>query len=152
MKVPGIIVVIILASMCRSTSGLNAQDNNLPAGCYLKATINGAAWEASKMVLDKYPSEILQIWGDKGNTSLRLQINKPAKNKIDQMIKTDLNSWTDEKFNMYMLESGEVQVAKMDDKWVEGSFHMTLKDSRSGKQATVTSGSFRVPNPGELKK
>lgn len=150
-KVLPIILLSLAFSLFYLSVPVNAQDKQQTAGSYIKAKINGADWESAKMVFDKYLSEIVQVWGDKGNTSMRLQLNKPVQGKIDKLIKTDLNSWTDENFNMYMVQDGETQVTKMDDKWIEGIFHFSAKDNRSGKLATVTSGTFRIPNPKSFK-
>lgn len=134
-----------------NASDVKAQGKQSLAGSYLKARINNVDWEAGKMVFDKYPSEIVQVWGDKGNTSLRLQLNRPTQGKTDKLIKTDLNSWTDENYNMYMTQEGTTQITKMDELWIEGTFQFSAKDNRSGKQIVVTSGSFRIPNPKRFK-
>ena len=68
-------------------------------------------------------------------------------NATEPLKATDLNYYQDEKFNMFMLTSGAIQVTKLDAQWVEGTFHFNGTDKRAKKSVTVTGGAFRVPRP-----
>lgn len=124
-----------------------SENSIVQSGSYLKCKINGKDWAATTMMPDKYVSEIVQIQGSNDNSSLWLQLNKPAPGKTDALIETDLNNWTDEKHNMYMIKTGKTVITKMDDKWIEGTFSFNAQDDRSLKKIEVTNGSFRIPNP-----
>ena len=130
---------------CRSLSPI--QDT-----AYIKCTISSKPWNATKVIPDKYVSEIVQLQGTDGKTTLWLQLNKPATGKTDVLMATDLNNWTDEHFNMYMIQTGKTVITKMNDTWIEGNFSFTARDNRSLKQIEVTDGTFRVPNPASFKK
>jgi hypothetical protein len=140
--------IALLAAHAVRAPALAGQSASGASGSYLRATIDGKPWSATEVVPDKYWSELLQIQGSEGSTSLWVQINQPtAAGALQPLKPTDLNYYRDDKFNMFMLTAGEAQVTKLDAQWVEGTFHFNGADKRSKKSVAVTNGAFRVPRP-----
>ena len=140
--------VFLLAAHSAQSPVLAGQNTGNASGSYLRATIDGKPWAATEVVPDKYWSEILQIQGSQGSTSLWVQNKQPtAANTTEQLKATDLNYYQDEKFNMFMLTAGEIHVTKLDAQWVEGTFHFNGTDKRAKRSVMVTDGAFRVPRP-----
>jgi hypothetical protein len=109
-------------------------------------------WKATKMIPDKYVSEILQIAGTNGNTELWIQIPNPELKKTRNLEVTDLNHFTDEKHNMFMIQRGSISVLELDDQWIKGSFEFTATDNRSASTITAVNGYYKVPNPKRFRK
>jgi hypothetical protein len=157
MKRPFLVLIHFVACFILGSLSVHAQDEKPIPGSYLKGrfTVFGSNnvkdWEATSFVYDKYVSEIVQIWGNNGRTSFRAQLNKPAPGKTDTLNVTDLCSWTDEQFNMYMSYKGTTFVKEMNDQWISGYIVFNAKDNRSGKSIYVDMA-FRIPNPKSFKK
>jgi hypothetical protein len=116
------------------------------SGQYLTATINGKVWTATEMMTDKDNSNIVQVHGKKGNTFISFNLYKPAPGKEKSFSETSPANWADEtERDIYAGETGTAIITKMDDKWIEGTFSFTGK--YSNKTATISNGSFRIPNP-----
>lgn len=138
----------LFAALGPQSSVVASQSTGNARGSYLRATIDGKPWVASEVVPDKYWSEILQIQGRQGTTSLWVQLKQPTAANVAEPLKgTDLNYYQDETFNMFMVTSGEIRVTKLDAEWVEGTFTFSGTDKRAKKSVTVTNGAFRVPRP-----
>ena len=141
------LVLLFSALIAHSPTHAN-QNAGGASGSYLRAKIDGKPWVATEVVPDKYWSEILQIQGQQGSTELWVQLKQPtAANVTEKLMPTDLNHYRDEKFNMFMVTDGVIQVTKLDAQWVEGVFHFNGTDKRAKKSVAVTEGAFRVPRP-----
>jgi len=119
---------------------------------YLTVQVNGKSWKATKMVPDKYVSEILQIAGTNGNSELWVQIENPEKGRARPLQETDLNHFTDEQHNMFMIVRGSITVTSMDDQWVKGNFEFSANNNRGGTALSGKNGEFKVPNPRRFRK
>jgi hypothetical protein len=135
----------LLLLICTITNGSRAMP--VQSGAWLRATLNGKEWVAAEMIPDKYLSEIVQIWGTQKNSALTLQLDQPVSGKTHDLEVTDMNHYTDENSNYYMIKSGKITVTAMNDKWIEGKFSFIAVDERSGKKITAENGSFKIPNP-----
>jgi uncharacterized protein DUF6252 len=127
--------------------GLAAQKETMPAGCYLRATINGKRWEATSMTPDLDRSSIVEINGRNKSGFINFTIGlvniktgKPRKFN-DQH---PLLYW-DENNESWLAKSGECVISKFDQKFVEAKFHFTVENE--GKSVACTDGEFRVPTP-----
>jgi len=143
-------VWISLFSVFIVTSSHKSQDFG-----YLYMKIKGKTledWKATKMIPDKYVSEILQIAGTNGNSELWIQVPNPELNKTRILEVTDLNHFTDEKHNMFMIQRGSISVLEMDGQWIKGYFEFHAVDKRSGSGISVLNGYYKVPNPGRFRK
>ena len=126
------------------SSAVNEQTKGISEGVYMKATINGKAWTASKMMPDlSTNSNYKQILGETDKYTISFSVYKPttgSKRNLDENYVIDFSDEDD----IYGGKKGEVIITKADDKWIEGSFYFTANNSRSNKVYEVTNGSFRV--------
>jgi hypothetical protein len=134
---------------CSNSSAVSDPPVNEDYG-YLRCYVKGIKWQATKMQPDKYVSDILQIAGFNGKSELWVQINNPAPGRVDSVIYTDLNHFTDEKTNIYISKGGWIAIREMDDQWVRGVFAFDAFD-RNGNLCQVSEGEFKVPNPKRFK-
>jgi hypothetical protein len=113
-------------------------------GAYLKATIDGKKWEASKMTHYRPGSDYKLVNGETKNFTITFQVHKPTTGMKRAFNENNVADFlTDDGF--FGGKKGEVTVTKVDDKWIEGSFYFTATSSRSNKTYEVTNGFFRIP-------
>ncbi len=119
----------------------------MPAGCYLRATIDGKKWEATEMTPDRSHPSLIPVNGKSGDSSItfviggmRDNIGKPS--NLSEM--NTITYWGGEGF-FVGAKSGQVTVTKMDDQFIEGTFNFTAE--KDGKKVTCTDGEFRIPSP-----
>ena len=143
-------VWISLFSVFIVTSSHKAEDFG-----YLYMKLKGKTlvdWKSTKMIPDKYVSEILQIAGTNGNSELWIQVPNPELKKTRHLEVTDLNHFTDEKHNMFLIQRGTISVSEMGDQWIKGYFEFSAADNRSSSTITAINGYYKVPNPGRFRK
>lgn len=121
-----------------------AAEEPLSNGIYMKATIDGKAWEANKMVPDMSPnSSYKRIQGEKGDINISFQLWKPQtgmKKQFSEDYAADF--WAED--GIFGGRKGEVTVTKADDKFIEGTFYFTATTVNGTGQHEITNGSFRV--------
>jgi hypothetical protein len=122
----------------------------MPAGCYLRANINGKSWEATTMTPDLDRSSIVEINGRNSSGFINFSVGvvnirtgKPRKFN-DQH---GLLFW-DENNESWVAKSGECVITKFDQQFIEGKFSFTITDK--GKTIVGTDGEFRVPTPARV--
>lgn len=119
----------------------------MPAGCYLRATIDGNKWEATEMSPDSsHPSQLV-VTGKSGVSSITFVIDgvhvEPGKpHNLSEM--NEITYWGGGGF-FVGAKSGQVTITKIDDKFVDGAFNFTAE--KDGKNVTCTDGEFRIPAP-----
>jgi hypothetical protein len=130
-------------------SGQQATETKTPdqSGIYMSAIIDGKKWVATKMIPDlSTNSNYKQIHGETSEFTISFQIYKPASGVKEQLSENNAsNLITDEDY--FSGKKGQVEVTKMDDKWLEGTFHFSATNSRTDKVYEVTNGFFRVQAP-----
>ena len=133
-----------LGKKIQETVKANSPQGQKPSanGTYLKATIDGDAWEANSMIPDMDPnSSYKRIHGENGDISISFSLWKPTTG--DKRVFSEDNAvdfWTSD--GIFGGRKGEVVVTRADDKFVEGTFFFSA--TSDGKTHEVTNGTFRV--------
>jgi hypothetical protein len=112
---------------------------------FLKATIDGKEWQASKMTSYGAGSDYKLVNGEAKDITVSFQIHRPTAGLVREFrddYVADLI--TDEGF--FGGRKGKVTVTKVDDKWIEGNFYFTANSDRSSKTYEVKNGLFKIPN------
>jgi hypothetical protein len=119
----------------------------MPAGCYLRANIDGKKWVATEMSPDSSHPSQLPVTGKSGKTSItfvidgvHVELGKP--HNLSDM--DHITYWGGGGF-FVGAESGQVTITKMDGQFIEGTFNFTAE--KDGKKVTCTDGQFRIPAP-----
>jgi hypothetical protein len=118
---------------------------SMPAGCYLRATIDGKKWEATEMTPDRSNLSLVTVNGKNGNTSITFVIGKNRDNigkPSDLSDSNQISYWGGNGF-FVGAKSGQYNVTKMDDQFIEGTFNFTAE--KDGRKLTCTDGEFRIP-------
>jgi hypothetical protein len=128
-----------------SLPGIKA--GSMPAGCYLRATIDGQKWEATEMTPDQSHPSLIPVNGKSGNTSITFVIGGTRDNIGKPSNLSEMNTITYWGGGGFFVgaKSGQVTVQKMDDQFIEGTFNFTAE--KDSKKVTCTNGEFRVPSP-----
>jgi hypothetical protein len=122
-------------------------------GYYMKATINGKAWQASHMYPTDKASGVAAIAGqtgaylEKGSISITIPVN-PVRRWLEVGKKYKFGEGRAVDFALdedtYGGYTGELTITKVDEKWVEGAFYFTATSSSAPGKHEITNGSFRV--------
>jgi hypothetical protein len=116
-------------------------------GYYLSAKLDGKEWSANAMMADNSASSnIKMIHAEGGDDVIKLQLYKPrivVGKKVAFNEQSPANLFTADGA-MYSGNTGEIEITKVDDQWIEGSFHFTATTSSSNAKVEVTDGRFRV--------
>ncbi|HEX8314475.1 MAG TPA: DUF6252 family protein [Flavisolibacter sp.] len=118
-------------------------------GYYMQAKFNGEDWSASHMRPDHdAQSGYKTIHGEKGDENITFQLwkrgvvlGKKIPFKEERMATLTLD---DNEDGIYFGPTGEVEITKIDDQWMEGTFYFTGTTRTSGKKVEVKDGRFRV--------
>lgn len=119
------------------------------AGYMMTAKLDGKDWTATSLIPDEdQRSSYIRIAGEDGEgNSISFQLWKRglspgAKTAFSEDHAADVNI---KDFSGFLGgRSGEVEITKMDDKWMEGKFQMTATSLQSDKKVEITEGKFRV--------
>ena len=115
---------------------------------YMKAKIDGKQWIASHMMPDEdVNSSYIRIHGENGGDYMNFQLWKRGievgkKFPINEDHAANLSLEDDSGF--WGGHSGEIEITKLDGKWMEGKFSYKATSSSSIKSIEVTDGFFRV--------
>jgi hypothetical protein len=157
-----IFILATILSSCGNSDSANAAEQakkvesaikeNIPGtvatsaeGYTMKAKINGKDWEASSMmppeaaarIIAYYSGEYIGLPYSKGYMVAGGKITFGEDNAVDLSIKDATGLWS--------CKNGEMQIMKVDDKWVEGKFFFSGGYAGSNKTMEVTEGFFRIP-------
>lgn len=140
----------IQKTMKATTPGMIATS---AGGYFIKATIDGKAWEATAMYPTDKPNGVAAISGQtgtylqKGSISISIPVNPVRrwleagkKYKFGEARAVDF-AIEEDTFGGY---SGELTITKVDDKWVEGTFYFTATSYSTPGKHEITNGFFRV--------
>jgi hypothetical protein len=119
----------------------------MPAGCYLRATVDGQKWEATEMSPDSsHPSQLI-VNGKSGVSSITFVIDGVHVESGKPHNLSDMNEITYWGGGGFFVgaESGQVTITKMDGQFIEGTFNFTAE--KDGQKVTCTDGEFRIPAP-----
>src|SRR6478609_1942723 len=120
---------------------------SMPAGCYLRAVIDGKKWEATEMTPDRSHPSLIPVNGKNGAISITFVIGGMRDNVGKPSNLSEMNTITYWGGGGFFVgaKSGQVTVQKMDDQFIEGTFNFTAE--KDGKKVTCTNGEFRIPSP-----
>jgi hypothetical protein len=115
------------------------------SGYSMSARIAGREWIANSMMPPDASGRIIGYWNDeyiglpysKSNLTTGNKINFSEDDATDLSVSDDVG--------MYAGRKGEMEITKVDDKWIEGKFSFTGSSSSSAKIVEVTDGFFRIP-------
>lgn len=128
-----------------NTPGAIATSGN---GYMMKAKIDGRDWSASHMMPDDdVNSSYKMIHGENGGDYINFQLWKRGIEVGKKITFSDdhvANLSLENVSGFFGGKSGEVEITKMDEQWLEGNFHFTATTSSSDKKVEVTEGQFRV--------
>jgi hypothetical protein len=159
-----LLVIVLIASACNSTKSdaenqaeliQKTMKENTPgtiptsnSGYYMKAKFNGEDWSASHMMPDDNESSSYKmIQGENGKEFITFQLWKRGielGKKIPFTEEHMANLSMDEEGGYYSGSAGDVEITKIDDQWMEGTFQFSAKTRNSDKKIEVTDGRFRV--------
>lgn len=116
---------------------------------FMKAKIDGKQWVASHMMPDEdINSSYIRIHGENGGDYMNFQLWKrgiePGK-KFPFSDDHAANLSLEDDAGFWGGTSGEVEITKLDGKWMEGKFAFKATSSSSTKMIEVSEGFFRVP-------
>ena len=127
------------------------------SGSYLKAKVDGKEWTAATMVPNHdASSSTMMVRGERGKDVIHFQLWKPSlaigkKKPFDESSPAGI--YMESNNAMISGNTGQVEITKMDNEWVEGIFYFTATGvvydaagNSSPKTVVVTEGRFRVPN------
>lgn len=117
-----------------------------PDGYKMTAKINGKSWVASEMYPFSFESED-RVVGKSGEITISLP-NLDNGYTEGQKIKIYENRAVDffNEEGIWGGYTGQMQITKIGDKWVEGTFYFTATTSEdASKSLPVTDGFFRIP-------
>jgi hypothetical protein len=134
-------------AMSQSSTGDSSTSGKMPAGCYLRAVIDGQKWEATEMTPDRSHPSIIPVNGKNGDSSIVFTIGGMRDNVGKPRDLSEMNTITyfDGNDKFFGAMSGQVTVQKMDDQFIEGTFNFTA--DKDGATVTCTNGEFRIPSP-----
>ena len=126
-------------------------------GLYLEAKVDGAKWIADWMFVDPDPDKTFNVnahKGGEGGSVISFYISSKIVNEKGSKNFSEMNpvQMVDEKHNMFEGNEGGYQITNVTDNWIEGNFHFTVKDEKTGQTRQVTEGFFRVSIPNKWKK
>jgi len=136
---------LIQQTMEENTPGAIATSEN---GYFMKAKIDGKEWVASRMVPDNdAKSSSKMVRGEKGEDNINFTLWKQGivVGKIKSFSETSpAGIFIGDNPDLLTGKTGEVEITRLDEEWLEGRFHFTATSPRSDKKIEVTEGSFRV--------
>lgn len=117
-------------------------------GHYMTGKIDGKAWAASYMMpYTDVSGSYIYIAGENEGDDINFQLWKrglAVGKKIDFSEDHAANLNLKDVPAFFGGRSGYVEITKMDDKWMEGTFQFNATSHSSDKKVTVTNGRFRI--------
>ncbi len=136
---------LIQKTMKENTPGAIATSDN---GYYMKAKVDGKDWSATHMVPDNDErSSYKMIRRENDGDNINFQLWKQGVEVGKKRAFSETNAAGIFLANDAALisgQTGEVEITKFDEQWLEGTFHFTATNSSSNKKVEVTDGRFRV--------
>jgi hypothetical protein len=123
-------------------------------GVFLEATVDGTKWAADWMYVDPDPSKTFDVNGHKGDVSvIDFSIGKSVVKSKGTKNFTELSGvqMMDDNHDMFDGSEGAYQITNVTDTWIEGTFHVTVKNVKTGKMHQISDGHFRVKLPEKWK-
>lgn len=113
-------------------------------GTFVKATIDGKEWKATRMVQDASPNSSYKlVHGEDDDIIINFNIWQPEVGRIRKLGEDmSIDFWKGD--DIMGGRSGEIVITRADEQWVEGTFHFTATQMNSSKKVEVTNGSFRI--------
>jgi hypothetical protein len=134
------------ANSIKETVAANSPAAEKPSanGTYMKATIDGKAWEANKMIPDLDPnSSYKRIQGEKGDISISFQLWKPQAGQTVQFSEDHAaDLWAPD--GIFGGRKGKVTITRADNQFVEGTFNFTATSVNNPGTHEITNGEFKV--------
>lgn len=127
----------------------NAPGISPGADIFMKATIDGEPWTASKLIPDKEPGNSeYRVTGTGNNTTIGFYVYIPHI-KVGDVFKFNANHAADfitkDVNTFYGGSQGTFVVTALDDRGFEGTFNFTATTTGDSKTYKVTAGSLRFP-------
>lgn len=103
-------------------------------GTFVKATIDGKEWEAMRMVQDASPgSSYKLVHGEDDDITIHFSIWQPEVGRTRKLGEDmAIDFWKGD--DILGGRSGEITVTRVDEQWVEGTFHFTATQMNSSKK------------------
>ena len=116
---------------------------------YMKATIDGKPWKATKLIRDEsIGSNNYRVTGVGNETTIGFYVYLPhlKVNDVTEFREDNVADFiTNDEHSFYGARTGKFVITKMDDQGFEGTFYFTATTSSVSKKFEVTSGSLRFP-------
>ena len=125
-----------------------AKSGSIPAGCYLRANIDGKKWEATEMNSERGTiTSIIPVQGSRGDSLIAFTVSGMRADVGTPLNLSDTReiSYLDGKELIIGARQGQIIVTKMDDQFTEGIFNFTAE--KDGRRIICTNGEFRVLSP-----
>lgn len=136
---------LIQKTMKENTPGAIATSET---GYYMKAKIDGKEWSATHMVPDNDErSSMKMIRGENDGDNINFQLWKQGVEVGKKRSFSETNAagiFIADDPELISGQTGEVEITKLDEQWLEGTFHFTATSGSSNKKVEVTDGRFRV--------
>lgn len=136
---------LIQKTMKENSPGTIATSDN---GYYMTAKIDGKEWSASHMVPDNDErSSYKMIRGENDGDNINFQLWKQGVEVGKKRTFSETNAagiFIADDPALISGQAGEVEITRLDEQWLEGTYHFTATSGNSNKKVEVTDGRFRV--------
>ena len=116
-------------------------------GYYMKAKVNGKDWVA-KTMMPNDGSNQRNVYGDNNGERVTFDVWMRG---LEEGKKSEFKEGHSAAYfpnhddGMWVATTGETEITRVADNWLEGKFFFTATQSESGKSIEVTEGFFRIP-------
>ena len=110
-------------------------------GWTMTAKINGKDWAATSMMP---PDRAGRIFGENNGESISLPYYDRRRTLGQEKLGKGVDMMLDDDVKLWGSSEGEMEITKVDDKWVEGKFSFTASGFQTDKTVKVTDGVFRI--------
>ncbi|HTE27514.1 DUF6252 domain-containing protein [Flavitalea sp.] len=142
------------AAEAKKLAGEIAEKTNTPGEpssetLYMKATIDGKPWKATRLIRDEsVSSNNYRVTGTGNETTIGFYVYLPHLKVGDVTeFREDhaADFITNDEHSFYGARTGKFVITKLDDQGFEGTFYFTATTSSVSKKFEVTAGSLRFP-------